>query len=406
MLSEHIAMSTIDIPAHPFDPEQHALFVSGQHCHLAQHIHHRFNVAIADHHYLAARVSDELAKCANKNAVAFGVLPFCKTEQAQFLVAEHRQTFERRQFSDYLGALHSLSHQPFPTLSHVHHRQSQTHYHNAIAQAKDLFARNQLEKIVLGKQVDLHFSHALPKGQVLANVLQQNQSGFPFSFPCESGSTLIGVSPELLLRKQGKQIYSNPLAGSAKRACDHDTDLSRQRALMASTKDRFEHAVVLEDMAAVLAPFCHTFHIPSIPSLLKTATMWHLSSEVSGELNDTNTHVLALANQLHPTPALCGKPTEAAYPWIHLLEGGSRHFFSGIVGWCDKQGNGEWVVVIRSAELHQHHARLFAGAGVVAASDAESEWQETEAKLTTMLNALQANSRYHALCKQPDAATA
>jgi isochorismate synthase len=406
MLSEHAALSSVDAPDYPFDPDNHALFVSGQTCHLAQHIQQRFTVPIADSDYLVAKVSDELAKCPSNNAVAFGVLPFCKTEQAQFIVSEQVQRFDRQIFTGYLQAAHSISGSPLPPLNRVQQRQSQAHYESAIAQAKELFARGQLEKIVLGKQVDLHFSAPLPKGQVLSHLLQQNHSGFPFSFPCQSGSTLIGVSPELLLRKQDHQIFSNPLAGSAKRVNDHLTDVQRQRALMASKKDRFEHAVVLDDMATVLTPFCDTFHIPAVPSLLPTATMWHLSSEVSGELKNPLTHVLALANRLHPTPALCGKPTDAAYPWVHLLEGESRHFFSGIVGWCDKHGNGEWVVVIRSAELHQQHARLFAGAGIVAASDPTLEWQETEAKLTTMLNALQANSRYHALFKQPDSATA
>ncbi len=157
---------------------------------------------------------------------------------------------------------------------------------------------------------------------------------------------------------------------------------------------------MLVEMSQVLEPWCHQLHIPSVPSLLSTATMWHLSTEVEGQLHTPATHVLALANRLHPTPALCGKPTQHAYPWIKALEGESRHFFSGIVGWCDKHGNGEWVVVIRSSEINGRHARLFAGAGIVHASNPTAEWLETEAKLSTMLNALHATTAYRQVTQE------
>ncbi|MFC0117688.1 isochorismate synthase MenF [Pseudoalteromonas xiamenensis] len=400
MLSELDALTDLAAPERPFDPQQHALFVSGQRCYLAQHPHHRFTSPIDNHEALVNTLETELAKCPSEDAVVFGVLPFCKSEQAQFLVSDHVQTLDKSHFTAYLASQNKLDGARFPELDNVHHRQSQTQYEHAILRAKALFEREELEKIVLGKQVDLYFDDALPKGQVLANLLQQSASGFPFSFPTESGATLLGVSPELLLKKSHRAIFSNPLAGSAKRTSDPAVDVQRQRTLMNSKKDRFEHAVVLVEMSQVLEPWCHQLHIPSVPSLLSTATMWHLSTEVEGQLHTPATHVLALANRLHPTPALCGKPTQHAYPWIKALEGESRHFFSGIVGWCDKHGNGEWVVVIRSSEINGRHARLFAGAGIVHASNPTAEWLETEAKLSTMLNALHATTAYRQVTQE------
>ncbi|MBD1583969.1 isochorismate synthase [Pseudoalteromonas sp. S16_S37] len=397
MLSELTALQSIDTSIGEFDASKHALFAAGSHCYITHHPQHRFTAGIEDHEALAQRVTRALAQNENDNAIAFGVLPFCKSQQAQFIIADQVRKYDKETFTRWLSAKNSLHHPHTPNLERVVHRQSQQHYEHAINRAKGCFASGLLEKIVLAKQSDLYFDDVLQPDVVLADLLTQSSSGFHFSFPTEQRTTLMGVSPELLLRKQGQSIMSNPLAGSTKRVSDMALEFKRKQALMASKKDRYEHAVVLAEMSQVLQPWCDKLSIPSSPSLLSTATMWHLSTVIEGQLKNPDTHVLSLANRLHPTPALCGKPTAAAYPWIETLEGESRGFFSGIVGWCDKQGNGEWVVVIRCGELNDNHAKLFAGAGIVAASDPTSEWFETEAKMSTMLNALNASERYHQL---------
>ncbi|MNG14992.1 Isochorismate synthase DhbC [compost metagenome] len=115
--------------------------------------------------------------------------------------------------------------------------------------------------------------------------------------------------------------------------------------------------------------------------------MWHLSTAIQGQLQDSRVSVLQLACQLHPTPAVCGFPTRLARKLIDLVEPFERGLFTGMVGWCDGDGNGEWVITIRCATVRQNLIRLFAGAGIVEASCPDSEWAETEAKLGTMLNA-------------------
>lgn len=120
--------------------------------------------------------------------------------------------------------------------------------------------------------------------------------------------------------------------------------------------------------------------------------MWHLSTRIRGELLNPNLNVMQLACLLHPTPALCGFPTESAHQLIADLEPHDRGLFSGIVGWCDANGDGEWAIVIRSGLLRGNRVRLFAGAGIVAASTPQAEWMETAAKLGTMLNAFGLNS--------------
>jgi isochorismate synthase len=131
--------------------------------------------------------------------------------------------------------------------------------------------------------------------------------------------------------------------------------------------------------------------IPSSPELLSTATLWHLSTPINGEVQDAQENALSLACLLHPTPALCGTPTLVARDLIEQLEPFDRGLFGGIVGWCDDRGNGEWVVTIRCGTVSDDRVRLFAGAGIVPDSSPESEWRETGVKLNTMLRAFGLN---------------
>ena len=125
--------------------------------------------------------------------------------------------------------------------------------------------------------------------------------------------------------------------------------------------------------------------LPASPQLITTPTLWHLGTPFEGKAN-AEENALTLACLLHPTPALSGFPHQVAKKLIAELEPFDRELFGGIVGWCDAEGNGEWVVTIRCAKLRQNQVRLFAGAGIVPASSPVAEWRETGVKLSTMLN--------------------
>ncbi|MCG7536993.1 isochorismate synthase [Pseudoalteromonas sp. OOF1S-7] len=388
-----------------FRPEQDCLFVSGSSCLISRGVARRFTLPINDNEVLTSALQQQLdahAARGNGQTIAFGVVPFCKQQQAQFIVPEQVCTLDKQLFAQCLSAQHQSVQTP-NRLKSVQYKQDRAHFEQTVRDAKTLFADGQLDKIVLSKQVELHFEQPLDQVGVLSQLLAQSPSGYHFSIPAQlhdvhteyNAGVLMGVSPELLLRKTDGQIFSNPLAGSIPRDPCPSVEAQRRATLFASKKDRFEHAVVLQDMAQILGPLCDQLHIPEQPDLLSTATMWHLSTVIEGTLKAPGQSAIALANRLHPTPALCGKPTALAYQHIDALEGHGRGLFSGIVGWCDNQGNGEWVVVIRCGYLQANLATLFAGAGIVAASDPISEWLETEAKLNTMLNALDVRHAYH-----------
>lgn len=121
---------------------------------------------------------------------------------------------------------------------------------------------------------------------------------------------------------------------------------------------------------------------------MPTATLWHLSTVLKGILKRSDTDALTLALALHPTPAVCGYPTAAARKAIEEVETFDRGLFTGITGWMDADGNGEWAVTIRCGIVGSATVRIFAGAGIVEGSVPELEWAETNAKMLPMFETL------------------
>jgi isochorismate synthase EntC len=116
-------------------------------------------------------------------------------------------------------------------------------------------------------------------------------------------------------------------------------------------------------------------------------TVLHLRTPIRGRLREAS-HVLALVEKLHPTPAVGGVPTEAAIDFITRHEPDERGWYAGPVGWFDAVGDGRFVVALRSGVVAGKRAELYAGAGIVRDSNAPSEFAETRWKLAALLGAL------------------
>ncbi|RLK54878.1 isochorismate synthase [Actinokineospora cianjurensis] len=260
-------------------------------------------------------------------------------------------------------------------------------YRTGVRRALELMESGALSKVVLARRLDLVAAEPVDVLDLVRALAARDPRGHTFAADL-GDRTLLGTSPELLIRRTGSVVSSNPLAGSRPRAEDPVLDGRNATALLSSAKDRREHAVVVTAVADALAPYCKQLTVPSEPELLPTRSMWHLSTQVTGVLADPDTPVLELATALHPTPAVCGTPTAAARRVIGELEPFDRGFYTGVVGWSDARGDGEWVVTIRCGEVRGATLRLFAGAGLVLGSDPEAELAETGAKLRTLLGAL------------------
>lgn len=260
-------------------------------------------------------------------------------------------------------------------------------FQSAVTSALHRFRQGDISKVVLSRMMEIELAQEIDCAQIVRNLRTQNPTGYHFSLPLPDDGILLGASPELLIRKVGRQIWSNPLAGSVRRHADAQQDEQHRRQLLDSQKDQREHRVVVEDIQQRLHPLCRQLNVPETPSLLATNTMWHLSSAISGELAQDGRSVIQLACLLHPTPAMCGAPMAAARDLIAHLEPHDRGVFSGIVGWSDEQGNGEWAIAIRCGIVRQRQLRVFAGAGIVEGSEPQKEWDEVTGKLGTMLRA-------------------
>jgi menaquinone-specific isochorismate synthase len=209
-----------------------------------------------------------------------------------------------------------------------------------------------------------------------------------FTFACAG---LIGATPELLLRREGNEVSALVLGGTAPRGGDPALDLALGEELLASAKNMEEHLYAVDSIRDALGPLCRKLDVEARPGLMKFPNLQHLGTRVRGTLaaNGTPKSALALAAAVHPPAAVCGTPTPAALELIRELEQMDRERYAGPVGWVDAEGNGEWGIALRCAQLSGATARLFAGCGIVAGSDPAAELAETLVKLRPVRDALE-----------------
>ncbi|MGH3683663.1 MAG: isochorismate synthase [Pseudonocardiaceae bacterium] len=199
---------------------------------------------------------------------------------------------------------------------------------------------------------------------------------------------LVGATPELLLRRRGTEVLSRVLAGTTlPQDGAHAGTLAGE--LLDSAKDRDEHRYAVDSLAHALRPFCTELTVPTAPSVLQLRNVLHLATEVRGVLHPAGPPLLTLADAVHPTAAVGGTPTPAAVSTIRELEAMDRGRYAGPVGWIDAAGDGELGIALRCAQVMGRTARLFAGCGIVAGSDPDSEVAEAAAKLVPIRDALE-----------------
>jgi len=243
-----------------------------------------------------------------------------------------------------------------------------------------------LKKVVLARELRLVFNDLVEAEDVLNNLYNQQHESFIFAFE-SNGDCFIGASPERLVKKQGTEVYSTCLAGSISRGKTEEEDRILGDALLNDQKNLIEHGYVVEMIKEALEESCEEIILPAKPQLMKIRDIQHLYTPVIGKCNRAAS-LLLLVERLHPTPALGGLPKEAAVEKIRQVEDLDRGFYAAPLGWVDYRQNGEFAVSIRSGLIQGKEASLFAGCGVVADSNAESEYLETSLKFRPMLRAL------------------
>ncbi len=256
-------------------------------------------------------------------------------------------------------------------------------------------------KVVLARQARLTLTNEDDRFDVAA-ALAHLRNAYPSSFlfavaqPGSDPATeriFLSATPERLLHLHGGMMETSCLAGSIQRGASPEEDLLLGAQLLASAKDRREHAVVTDVLREALAPLCHTLTVPDAPVLLRLANVQHLHTPIHGRLaaqaDGVPANILHLIERLHPTPAVGGFPRLEALQAIREREHLDRGWYAAPVGWLDRHGEGEFAVAIRSALLEgPREALLFAGCGIVGDSDPQSEYVESRIKMNAMLSAL------------------
>lgn len=258
-----------------------------------------------------------------------------------------------------------------------------SHYRPLVAQAVESIAAGVFDKVVLARAVRV--TGDIDVHRTLLRLAERYSDCWTFSV-----HGLIGATPELLVRRTGEQVMSRVLAGTVERSDDERESGVLADSMVASNKAREEHAYAVTSVAQALGTHCTDLDVPVEPRVLRLANVQHLATDIHAMLVD-ETSVIAIAAALHPTAAVCGTPTERALQHILSSERLRRGRYAGPVGWFDAHGDGEFGIALRCGQLVADNTGidLFAGCGIVAGSDPESEFAESESKLAAMRWALE-----------------
>nr|WP_246324124.1 isochorismate synthase [Petropleomorpha daqingensis] len=260
----------------------------------------------------------------------------------------------------------------------------------AVAAAVERITAGDLAKVVLARDLIVAADEPLDPRRLLRRLADRFPDCWTFAV-----DGLLGATPELLLRRTGRELSARVLAGTAPRGAGAE-DERLAAALLGSAKDRAEHALAVDSLVGALAPYCSSLSAPEEPELLTLANVRHLATDVTGTQRRTGPRsragLLELIGAVHPTAAVGGTPTAAAVALIGELEGMDRGRYAGPVGWVDARGDGEFGLALRCAEISPADpctARLFAGCGIVAGSDPAAELAETQVKFAAFQAALE-----------------
>ncbi|WP_432463988.1 isochorismate synthase [Agarivorans sp. QJM3NY_33] len=264
-----------------------------------------------------------------------------------------------------------------------HDQPSQAQWQQLVTQVTSSEFQQHTAKVVLSRQTSLSLSADINAFSLLQQWQQKEPQCYSFLFQFDGFHCFVGCSPERLYSREGSQLSSEALAGTAPRGATPEQDLQLGQALLDDAKNQRENQLVADDLSCRLGEL--SLHVQTLaePELVKLAQVQHLKrriiAQISPDLDDST-----LLQALHPTPAVGGLPRSSAIQYILKHEGYARGWYAGAVGWFSG-AQSEFSVAIRSALVSAQQLTIFAGAGILAGSDPELEWQELNHKIATVL---------------------
>ncbi|MBT2503375.1 isochorismate synthase MenF [Curtobacterium sp. ISL-83] len=348
---------------------------------------------------VASAVVDDPVQLRGTGLVAFGSFTFADASDDTSVLIVPRVVIGRRRGKAWLTAIDTTTDPAFLAFTRTSVPVPRVGPHVTVAlgpgavdeatyganvtEAVRRIAAGDARKVVLARDLVGHLPADADRRAILLDLAQAYPQCVTFAV-----DGLIGATPETLARTDGTRLTARVLAGSAARGTDPASDRAAAEALAASTKDVQEHAYALESLLDALAPLATDLRADPEPFRLQLPNLWHLATDVQATL-PLGTTSLDVADVLHPTAAVAGTPTDVAVRLVAELEGVDRGRYAGPVGWFGANGDGEWMLALRSAQLTDDGiVRAWAGAGIVAGSDPTREVAETALKFRPITDAL------------------
>ena len=277
------------------------------------------------------------------------------------------------------------------TISGLHYPMSRPLYDEMLHSAISELKAGRLDKVVLARICEMRLDRDIALSTIFSQLDQKYGDCIRFLFEPRPFHAFYGATPETLVEVAGDQLTTMGLAGSAPRGKTEAEDAAFGHGLLTSEKNRYEHDLVVTALRERLTPLTHELSIDDIPKLMKLGNIQHLYTPIQGRLKAAN-GILPLIEQLHPTPALGGKPRDKAIAFLAENEPITRGWYGAPVGIINPDLDGHFGVAIRSAVAQRQRVWAYAGGGIVADSNPAEEWEETEIKFRPMLEVFQVTS--------------
>ncbi|MGV8875914.1 MAG: anthranilate synthase component I [Rhodoglobus sp.] len=270
-------------------------------------------------------------------------------------------------------------------------RSTPQEYANAIARSKEYIHDGDVFQVVISQRFDHELTASPLDVYRVLRTLNPSPYMYLLTLVTMDGRpySIVGASPEALVKVSQRRVHMHPIAGSRPRGLDTEHDLELAEELLADTKERAEHLMLVDlarnDLLKVCTP--GTVAVTEFMQVERFSHIMHLVSSVEGDLVDSAT-AIDVFRATFPAGTLSGAPKPRALQIIDSLEPAQRGVYGGVVGYFDFAGNADLAIAIRTVTIVDGVARVQAGAGLVADSDPAAEHQETKNKAAAPLRAV------------------
>ena len=258
------------------------------------------------------------------------------------------------------------------------------------ATVEDVIARIEsdgLDKVVLAQELTADLDGPVPVAPVLSRLRESYPNCKTFAFAPTPDRTFFGATPETLVALDDGRVETEALAGTTDRGETPAEDTDLADAMLGDEKYQVENRIVADTIADALRPVAEDVTVAD-PAIKRITNLQHLHRPITATVAD-ETDVLSLAERLHPTPAVGGSPRHESSEVIRDVEPFDRGWYASPVGWVDGDGDGTFVVGIRSGLTWDDHLALYGGAGIVTGSDPATEYGEVQSRFEPVLDALE-----------------